>query len=65
MTNHEDDMNKSAPAPNVPGSAEFERFDNLFGAVITVPKSVIDKEEARWKRARAQARKKRAEKKSV
>ncbi len=44
---------KPAPAPNVPGKTEFERFDNLFRAVISVPKAVVDKEEAKWKRARA------------
>jgi hypothetical protein len=46
-------MNKSLPAPNVPGKTEFERFDNFFRAVIAVPKAVIEKEEAKWKRARA------------
>ncbi len=55
-------MNKSLPAPNVPGHTEFEKFDNLFRAVIAVPKAIIDKEEAKWKRARARARKKRAKK---
>ena len=51
---------KPAPAPELPGNTEFERFDNLFRAVVSVPKAVIDKEEAKWKRARA--RKKRARK---
>jgi hypothetical protein len=51
---------KPLPAPNVPGKTEFERFDNLFRAVIAVPKAVIDKEEAKWKRART--RKKRVKK---
>ena len=51
---------KSLPAPNVPGDTEFEKSDNLFRAVVSVPKAVIDKEEAKWKRARA--RKKRAKK---
>jgi len=49
---------KPLPAPNVPGSTEFERFDNLFRAVIAVPKTTVDKEDAKWKRARA--KKKRA-----
>lgn len=53
-------MNKSAPPPNVPGNTEFEKFDNLFRAVISVPKAVVDREDAKWKRARA--RKKRAKK---
>ena len=55
-------MNKSLPPPNVPGKMEFERFDNFFRAVIAVPKAVIDKEDAKWKRARE--RKKRAKKAS-
>ncbi len=49
-------MNKSAPAPNVPGNTEFEKFDNFFRAVIAVPKATIDKEETKWKRARAKKR---------
>jgi hypothetical protein len=53
-------MNKSLPAPPVPGNTEFERFDNLFRAVIAVPKTTIDREEEKWKRARA--RKKRTKK---
>ena len=51
---------KPLPAPHVPGNTEFERFDNFFRAVIATPKTVIDREEAKWKRARA--RKKRAKK---
>lgn len=49
-------MNKSVPAPNVPGKTEFERFDNFFRAVIAVPKATIDKEDAKWKRAREKKR---------
>ena len=56
---HEDKM-KPEPAPNVPGKTEFEKFDNFFRAVIAVPKAVIDKEDAKWRRARA--KKKRAKK---
>jgi hypothetical protein len=51
---------KPLPAPKVPGSTEFEKFDNFFRAVIAVPKSAIDKEDAKWKQARA--RKKREKK---
>ena len=50
-------MNKSLPAPKVPGNTEFEKFDNLFRAVIAVPKAVVDKEDAKWKRARARKKK--------
>ncbi len=49
-------MNKSLPAPKVHGDTEFEKFDNLFRAVIAVPKAVIDKEDAKWKRARVKKR---------
>jgi len=44
------------------GSNQFENFDKLFRAVIAVPKAAIDKEEAKYKRARA--KKKRAKKPS-
>ena len=44
---------KPLPPLNVPGNTEFEKFDNLFRAVIAVPKTVIDREERKWKRARA------------
>jgi hypothetical protein len=50
-------MNKSHPPPNVPGNTEFEKFDNFVRAVIAVPKAVIDKEEKKWKRARARKKK--------
>jgi hypothetical protein len=43
---------KPLPAPNVPGSTEFQRFDNLFRAVIAVPKTAVEKEDAQWRRAR-------------
>jgi hypothetical protein len=45
--------NKSHAPPNVPGKTEFEKFDNFVRAVIAVPKAVIDREEKKWKRARA------------
>ena len=51
---------KPSPAPKVPGNTEFEKFDNFFRAVIAVPKAIIDKEDAKWKRSRA--KKKRAKK---
>ena len=52
-------MNPAA-APKVPGKTEFERFDNLVSAVMSVPKTVVNKAEAKWKRT--QARKKKARK---
>ena len=44
---------KPSPAPNVPGNTEWERFDNAFRKILTVPKEAYLKEEARLKRARA------------
>ena len=49
---------KPAPAPDMPGNTEFERFDNAVRKVLTVSKEELLKEEAKWKRARP--RKKRA-----
>lgn len=40
--------------------SEFERFDALFRAVIAVPKSTIDKEEAKWKRKQEKKRPKKS-----
>ncbi len=54
---------KPAPAPNVPGNTDFERFDNAVSILLSVPKKAFLKEEAKWKRARA--RKKRAKAKKV
>ena len=51
---------KPAPAPNVPGDTEAERFDNAVRKMFTVSKADLLKAEAKWKRARA--RKKRAKK---
>lgn len=51
---------KPLPPPDVPGNSEFEKFDNFFRAVISVPKTTVDKEDDKWKRARA--KKKRASK---
>ncbi len=44
---------KPLPPPNVPGATEWERFDNAFRTIITVPKEAFLKEEAKLKRARA------------
>jgi hypothetical protein len=43
---------KPQPAPNVPGETEWERFDNAFRKIITVPKEAFLKEETRLKCAR-------------
>jgi len=51
---------KPAPAPNVPGDTEVEKFDNALRRVLTVSKEDLLKAEAKWKQARA--RNKRANK---
>jgi hypothetical protein len=55
-------MNKSAPAPNVPGNTDAERMSNALSKVLTVSKADLLKAEANWKRART--RKKRTKKPS-
>ena len=50
-----DDLAERCDGPN-----QFEKFDQFFRAVIAVPKSEIEKAEAKWKQARA--RKKRTKK---
>ena len=42
--------------PPVPGNTEWERFDNAFRKIITVPKEAFLKEEARLKRGREKKR---------
>jgi hypothetical protein len=44
---------KSHPPPPVTGNTDWERFDNAFRKIITVPKEAFLKEAARLKRARA------------
>lgn len=41
---------KPLPAPDVPGKAEFQRFDNAVRQVLTVSKSELLKREEREKR---------------
>jgi hypothetical protein len=47
---------KPLPAPEVPGNTEWERFDNAFRKIITVPKEAFLKEETRLKRVRNRKR---------
>ena len=44
---------KPLPTPQVPGDAPWERSDNAFRIIITVPKEAFVKDGARRKRARA------------
>lgn len=49
---------KPAPAPNIPGDTEAERFNNALNRMFSVSKDELVKRETKWKRA--QARKKSA-----
>jgi hypothetical protein len=49
-------MNKSKPAPHVPGNTEAERMDNALRMVLSVPKEQLLKAEAREKRVREKKR---------
>jgi hypothetical protein len=42
---------------DVPGSTPFQKMDNLFRAVIAVPKAEIDKREEQWKKEYGRPRK--------
>ena len=44
-------MQPALPPPTRPDGTPFPTLDNLFRAVITVPKTEIDKQEEQWKRA--------------
>jgi len=44
-------MKPALPPPTQPNGKPFESLDSLFRAVIAVPKTEIDKREAKWKRA--------------
>lgn len=39
-----------------PGTTPFQKMDNLFRAVIAVPKAEIEKREQEWKRKKAAKR---------
>jgi hypothetical protein len=43
-------MKPALPPINVPGSTPFQKMDNLFRAVIAVPKGEIDRREAEWRK---------------
>jgi hypothetical protein len=45
-------MKPALPPINVPGSTPFQKMDNLFRAVIAIPKVEIDRREDEWKRSR-------------
>jgi hypothetical protein len=43
---------KPHPAPPVPGSTEWERFDNAVGMLLTAPKQAFVNQEKKLKRRR-------------
>ncbi len=49
-------MNKSLPAPDVPGDMPAERLSNALSKVLKVSKADLLKEEARLKRANGKKR---------
>jgi len=51
-------MKPALPPIEVPGSTPFQKMDNLFRAVIAVPKAEIDKREKEWKQAKKKKRSK-------
>ncbi len=53
-------MKPALPAIQVPGDTPFQKTDNLFRAVIAVPKAEIDRREQEWQKAHGKKRKKTA-----
>jgi hypothetical protein len=53
-------MKPPLPPTEVPGSTPFQKMDNLFRAVIAVPKTEIDRREEEWQKVHGKKRKKAA-----
>ncbi|HUA83478.1 MAG TPA: hypothetical protein VMB85_06425 [Bryobacteraceae bacterium] len=51
-------MKPAHPPPHQPNGQPFESLDQLFRAVIAVPKAEIDRREEEWKRERGKPKKK-------
>lgn len=49
-------MQSALPLPTRPDGTPFRTLDSLFRAVITFPKTEIDKQEEPWKRAQTKKR---------
>jgi hypothetical protein len=45
-------MKPALPPIQSPGATEFEKFDNLFRKVITVPKAEVERREKQWQKQR-------------
>jgi hypothetical protein len=46
------------PRIDVPGSTPFQKMDNLFRAVVAVPKAEIDRREEAWQKANGKKKRK-------
>jgi len=44
-------MKPANPPIEVPGCTPFQKMDNLFRAVVAVPKAEIDRREQKWKKS--------------
>ena len=53
-------MKQPLPRIDVPGSTPFQKMDNLFRAVIAVPKAEIDRREQEWQKQQGKKQKKAA-----
>jgi hypothetical protein len=53
-------MKPALPPIDVPGSTPFQKMDNLFRRVVTVPKAEIDRREEEWQKQRGKKRAKKA-----
>ncbi len=51
-------MKPANPPIQIPGSTPFQKMDNLFRAVIAVPKAEIDRREEAWKKQNGNGKKK-------
>ena len=60
MTNPTIRRKLAGPPIDVPGSTPFQKVDDLFRAVIAVPKTEIDRREQEWQKAHGKKRKKSA-----
>ncbi|HTW64896.1 MAG TPA: hypothetical protein VME17_09790 [Bryobacteraceae bacterium] len=45
-------MKPANPPIDVPGCTPFQKMDNLFRAVVAVPKAEIDRREQEWQKQR-------------
>lgn len=58
-------MKPATPPPTQPNGQPFESLDQLFRAVIAVPKAEIDRREEEWKREHGKPKKRARRKKAA